>query len=185
MSRLFDKADEIFVAERALSEALSKPSERKAIGPHDLYRFLTENDDALSTRVTPALFQVPRLRTELANLRDKLATVHIPTLAAAASDRSLTERAFPGGVLRIEVLPEDEEVYVMIAVDPPIPEGRLALVGLSSDGKFQRRSLPPFDGAGETLLILGNSPDDQDMLAILEDPTASAALVPVKSNTEV
>jgi hypothetical protein len=83
------------------------------------------------------------------------------------------------------VLPEDEEVYVMIAVDPPIPEGRLALVGLASDGKVQRRPLPPFDGAGETLLILGNSPDDQDMLSILEDPTASAALVPVKVDTEV
>lgn len=176
MSSLFDQADRIFLADRAISEALSDPTRSRTVGPHDLYRLLTESDPDHAAWVTPLLFRSPRLRREFAALGRSVATVTIPELAAA-SDGALSKREFQGGMLRIERNPEEGETYVIIELEPPTPPGPQVLLTLTPEISIERRDLPPFDSAGRTMLILGDTPSDQAFIAGLQDPTFWAALV--------
>lgn len=176
MSSLFDEADRIFVADRAIAEALSDPKRPRSVGPHDLYRLLTDDDPDHAAWVTPLLFKSPRLRREFAALGRSVATVTIPELAAA-SDGVLNDREFQGGTLRIERDLEENETYVIITLEPPTPPGPQVLLTLTPEISIERRDLPPFDSAGRAMLILGDTPSDQAFVAGLQDPTSWAALV--------
>ena len=183
MSNLFDEADRIFAADRAISEALADMKGTRNVGPHDLYRLLTEDNAEHAAWVTPLLFRSPRLRREFAALGRSIATVTIPELAAA-SDGLLTEREFQGGKLRIEQDPEEGETYVIIELEPPTPSGPQVLLTLTPEISIERRELPAFDSAGRAMLILGDTPSDQAFVAGLQDPNFWAALVGQPSSTE-
>jgi hypothetical protein len=184
MSRLFDEADRIFVADQVISKVLADLKGTRGVGPHDLYRLLTEDDAEHAAWVTPILFRSPRLRRQFASLGRSVATVTIPELAAA-SDGVLTEREFQGGKLRIEQDPDEGETYVIIELEPPTPSGPQVLLTLTPDISIERRELPPFDSAGRAMLILGDTPADKTFVAGLQDPNFWAALVGQTPSTEV
>lgn len=184
MSRLFEEADRLFVADRAISETLSDMRGSRQVGPHDLYRLLTESDPEHAAWVTPLLFRSPRLRREFAELGRSVATATIPELAAA-SDGVLTERDFQGGKLRIEQDADEGETYVIIELEPPTPSDPQVLLTLTPDISLERRELPPFDSTGRAMLILGDNASDKAFLAGLQDPQFWAALVGQQSSTQV
>lgn len=182
---IFDRAAELYAARRVLDDSRHEPG---AIGIAELYRVLTDPDSSLTDGVSRALFASPVLRRQFLALRDRLAVVQIPMLAAA-SDGTLTERSFPGGTLSLIPARSEGQMYLILRLtDPAETSVPLRLVATGPDGAFAARALPIGDSGGEIMIILDNTKEDSALLRLLEDPLSEAALLPASlssSQTEI
>lgn len=174
----FDAADRLFIAERSLTEAAAAgPSERLDVGT--LHAFLTDPGRIDTDRLTRLLFGDPRARRDLAALRDRMALVRLPALAAASTDEALEERRFPGGVLTLVPARRGGQLYLSIRFDEPVPQGPLVLLVEGPGEDLARMPLPGADAEGALFAILDLAdPGQASVAALLARPDCSATLLP-------
>ena len=104
--------------------------------------------------------------------------VEMPALIAAATDQGGDfQRPFAGGMLRINPVGIDRQVYVVFSFDDPTVVTRLLIVERPRDERIERLELPPPDD-GEIVLIKDLAiAADADLVALLRDPNASGAFL--------
>ncbi len=104
--------------------------------------------------------------------------VEMPALIAAATDQGGDfRRPFAGGMLRINPVGIDRQVYIVFSFDDPTVATRLLIVERPRDERIERLELPPPDD-GEIVLIKDLAiAADADLVALLRDPNASGAFL--------
>lgn len=163
-----DRALALFVAERLLEQPVSP---RPMLGPGDLAAFLLGDTRVSAAMVNRALMARPSLRADLAALRERLARLTLPAVAAA-SDGDLDERPLPGGSLTLYAPPGERSVYLSLRLeDAPPPDVGLSLLLVTEAGEILAVPVPPFNDEGTVTVIL-NSADagDAALLAALRSP---------------
>lgn len=107
-----------------------------------------------------------------------LAVVEMPALIAAATDDGVDfERRFAGGILKINPVGVDSQVYVVFSFDDTALVSRALIVEHPRDERIQRVDLPPPDD-GEIILIKDLAvPADAELVALLRDPTATGTFL--------
>lgn len=174
MSRDYDKADEIFMADAILSET---PREATSFGMVDLARYLTSTDMQLTGEQTRRLFSDPALRQGYSRLKETLSHYRMPVLMAA-SDGEVQERPFPGGSLKLVPSRRSGQIYLRMAFDTA-PEAGAAILLVESPttgvhklgftiGESQTSALVPLDLTNDW---------HSDLLAALRDPASSGSIL--------
>ena len=124
-SELISRTEDLFVARSLEDDARAEAVSIRFI---DIYRFLTEAGFTLPHAQQAVLFSNERIRRDFQQLsKDFAARLHrtVVPVAAAASDGTLTERRFPGGVIRLAASAVDSQhMYVMFEFEGQAPSFR-------------------------------------------------------------
>lgn len=178
-SEPISRTEDLFVA-RSLEEDAAR-GEAVGIRFIDIYRFFTEAGFAFSHAQQAALFSDERLRRDFQQLRkDLAASLHrtVVPAAAAASDRTLSERRFPGGVIRLAASAIDSlHMYVMFEFEGQAPSFR-AIELEGAGGELAKLALDPpdEDGLVQTLLDLRRE-DHATIVRLLQDPNSQGSFL--------
>lgn len=147
------------------------PTSPATVGVAEIARYFGDPDFALSSEQVQRVFADPTLRETWRRVKSALARTALPVLAAA-SDRTLTDRPFPGGLIRLRRSKAPGQVYVLCrfqGAERPSLAFNLLIEG--QDGTARRLSFPAPDADGQTAVILDEArPDDRVVLDLLADP---------------
>lgn len=149
---------------------------------HNLFR----HGKMLSADQQRKLFTDPVLRAEFASIKREYAQapakaaatggttasriLELPSLAAAASDQALRDRAFPGGSVRITKSSLGDMLVQFSLEEEGGPYPR-ALLLEGENGAFGWSDLPPPDPAGKIMVIKDMAKTEHaDFVRLLQDP---------------
>jgi hypothetical protein len=177
-SELISRTEDLFVARSLEDDARAEAVSIRFI---DIYRFLTEAGFTLPHAQQAVLFSNERIRRDFQQLRKDLAArLHrtVVPVAAAASDGTLTERRFPGGVIRLAASAVDSQhMYVMFEFEGQAPSFRaIELQGAGGDLMKMALDPPDEDGLVQTLLDLRRE-DHAAIVRLLQDPNTQGSFL--------
>lgn len=158
---VLQRADEIFLA-RSLISVEARPAEsRQIFGVAELVRFLADPEAVLTAEQSRALFSDRRLADSFRALRRRASAFDMPAMAAA-SDGELSDRTFPGGLIRIRPARIGGQFYVSITLTE------------DTGGVVPRQLLLVREATGETSRIAIADPGDGAVLLVVLDPATEA-----------
>lgn len=159
--QVLQRADEIFLARSLISDEARTEASGPVFGVAELVRFLADPDATLTAVQSRALFSDRKLADSFRALRRRASAFDMPAMAAA-SDGELSERTFPGGVIRIRPARIRGQFYVSIT-----------LTG-EGGGAVPRQLLLVREATGETSRIAIADPGDGAVLLVVVDPATAA-----------
>ncbi|MGJ8547584.1 MAG: hypothetical protein ACSHWZ_19220 [Sulfitobacter sp.] len=165
---IFERANEIYAATRVIDDAHA-PAD--SVGIAEIYRGLTNPDQAITNELSRALFASPALRSVFQTVQGRFAVATMPAMAAA-SDRKLVERQIDGGSARLTPSKRGDQMYLTLQMGSDLPAVPLVLIMVSEvDETIVKRLLPAPDETGELLVVLDRADTvDAAFIAALEDP---------------
>ena len=120
-----------------------------------------------------ALLQFPGLRDTLSGLLARAAVAAGPRVAAAATERRVSERHGDG--FRLRLVPARgaaDQTWILVVLDAPAP-APTRLTALPADGPPESVALePPVDGTVQVLVETGSA-----LVRSLADPTSDVFLL--------
>jgi hypothetical protein len=169
-----DGADRIYARRAAIAELRSVKA--PPVGTHDIVRFLTCPDAALSHAHQQQLLASPRLQSDFRALRRRYEALPVPRLAAASSDASYV-RQFPGGSIRIVASRHPRQFYLVLQLSVSATYPR-ALLLEGDAGDMLKRALPEPDENGEVLVLCDTQrAEDAKLVELIQNPAASGSFL--------
>ena len=176
--RITQRAEELYVARCLEREAVANTGR---LSFAEMYNFLTDPSVLLTQVQQRLLFTDARLRSDFRLLRHDLAQsasannaayLTMPRLAAAG-DRSLDERRFPGGLAKIAPSEVDaRQIYVVLELDDPSTAPR-GLILQSPSGEVAKLRLEAPDDDGVIQMLLDTTQPENDLIVrLLRDPNS-------------
>lgn len=174
MSRDYDKADEIFMAEAILAET---PKDGKPFGMVELARYLTSADMQLTSEQTRRLFSDPGLRQGYQAIKEALTHYQMPQLMAA-SDGDVQERPFPGGSLKLVPSSRSGQLYLRMEFDTDPVAGRIILLVESPTTGVHKLGFTISEAQTSALVPLDLNNDlHSRLVSALRDPASSGSIL--------